>query len=252
MTLAGKISVNTSYIAIEAFPGDEEGMSSCFSESSLNIKDFLFVSGKSQLGTVIFRNRKCATCNNATDIREWNLETGYCPEVAETSNIAELIELLLYNCTLASVPSASDRDYLDMYRCFNHDVIATCNNASSQHVSPEVRQMCEIRSPMFRHNFFVNKYGTYRKYYCFLCNNPYTVPSPTCKFQDDKANFGPSFSFIIDISLSDNTGETTLEGKCETTQIFDPYLVSIIITLYMLCTVCFHEVLVKLKETTMP
>lgn len=149
MTLAGKISVNTSYIAIDACPGDEEGMSSCFSESSLNIKDFLFVSGKSQLGTVIFRNRKYATCNNATDIREWNLETGYCPEVAETSNIAELIELLLYNCTLASVPSASDRDYLDMYRCFNHDVIATCNNASSQLVSPEVKFVLQCSGIIF-------------------------------------------------------------------------------------------------------
>lgn len=227
-SLVGQITVNISYTAIGTCPEDVEGVSTCFSESSLNIIDFIFVSGKSQFGTVIFRNRKCATCNNATEIREWTVKVVDCIEVANTaySSIKELMEVVLNNCTTESIPYNSDEPYLDLYKCFNNNqVLRRCEGNNSQTVSQDIIQKCENHSPSYRHDYFTFLNKIYANYYCFKCNEPLVPLIEDCRVRvkDEQSFLDRGFTSVLDITYAEQL--TKMEEKCMVNQIHDPYLV---------------------------
>lgn len=226
--LADRVSGNTAYMVIRTCPEDAEGVSTCFSESSLKIKDFIFVSGKSQFGTVIFINRRCAMCNNATDIKEWDFKTLKCPEVGKTMNttITKIIESVINNCIIESIPHSSDKVHSEMYRCFDNSlIIRNCNGNNSETVSQEFKQKCEELSPSSRHDYFIFIDATYANYYCFKCNNPETRPLSQCSTPNigDRSFLDASFTALLDISYAYQL--TEMEENCMSNQLHDPYLV---------------------------
>lgn len=232
--LVGKTVEDTGYIVIDTCPEDGEGPSTCFSELGLNIKDFLLVSGKSQFGTIIFRNRKCAMCNNATDIREWTIKTSHCPYIAQTSysSISEFYEIVFNNCIIESIPSSSDERYIELLRCFfDSHVVSSCNEPTALNVSLEVKQKCENISMISRYDYFFYSDYLYANYFCFLCNNPYTTVPIECREKKHglKNNLNNVFTTILDMTFTEK-----LEENCMAGQLRDPYLVSLFIYIILI------------------
>lgn len=226
--LVGKTVEDTGYIVIDTCPEDGEGPSTCFSELSLNIKDFLLVSGKSQFGTVIFSNRKCAMCNNATDIREWTIKTSHCPNIAQTSysSISEFYEMVFNNCVIELIPSSSGEGYIELLRCFfDPHVVSSCNESNITDVSLEVKQKCENVSMISRYDYFFYNDYVYANYFCFLCNFPNAIPLTDCREKKDTSKGGLNnvFTAILDMSFTKE-----LEVHCRAGQLRDPYLVSLL------------------------
>jgi hypothetical protein len=219
------------YHVIDACPNFAEDPSYQKCNQPTEIQDYVMVT-ETRTGRV-YRNKHCAECNGIRNYVSLNLRI-VCKDMlsmAKLSTQRQREKYVMENCSLMVHLKTKIKG---MSHCVpKSETITTCNITGKwDFYNKELDEGCKANN-IDRNTIFMNFPGGnyYANVYCYLCNvnSLFHKEVDTCEIsnerKDDKSGIISLF-VILDANLWTEETVANEGGRCQLTQIWDPYMVS--------------------------
>lgn len=201
---------------------DENIRRACSKELVNSLEDLIWVSDTAS--GKIYQNLHCASCNNISTWRMWNIRTD-CETVLD-ANFANLSDVIFTGvCEIINEPPDDEHIIADNFKCLIPS-ISVCNQTGLwRQYDEDIALACAKYNFSFVESRVFSRYMiVYKNPFCYVCNKDNQFTADTlCPTWEGGRHSDVSFNALIDFTKIQK--EPAPVSKCLPDEMYDKYMV---------------------------